>query len=281
MAQQAKPRRRRRAPLSRERVLRAALALADDGGDEALSMRNLGKKLGVEAMSLYNHVANKDDIVDGLVDIVFSEIEVPSPGEVDWKTAMRRRAISTREALNRHRWAVGLMEGRMTPGPASLRNHDAVMGHLREAGFSFRAAVHRGSDDVEARSNMMMAATFAGMGFGNSGVHIPHANAYPIAGMVKDYRPAGYPQEEPMVPHGQSVSLTAPEAFRFSFDSAPVALMRDIGIPNGIGGVGYTEADVPDLVPGTMKQQRLLATCPKTPTEDDIADILTKSVQNW
>ena len=147
------------------------------------------------------------------------------------------------------------------------------------------------------------------MGFGNSGVHIPHANAYPIAGMVKDYRPAGYPQDEPMVPHGQSVSLTAPEAFRFSFESAPerhlrrrscwtrgrtrandqreqlpsvlISLMRDIGIPNGIGGVGYTEADVPDLVPGTMKQQRLLATCPKTPTEDDIADILTKSVENW
>jgi alcohol dehydrogenase class IV len=174
---------------------------------------------------------------------------------------------------------------------------------------SFRNAVHRGADDVEARSEMMMAATFAGMGFGNSGVHIPHANAYPIAGMVKDYRPAGYPQDEPMVPHGQSVSLTAPEAFRFSFESAPerhlkaaelldpradkgndqreqlpsvlISLMRDIGIPNGIGGVGYTEADVPDLVPGTMKQQRLLATCPKTPTEDDIADILTKSVENW
>jgi hydroxyacid-oxoacid transhydrogenase len=173
---------------------------------------------------------------------------------------------------------------------------------------SFRTAVHSG-DDLDARADMMMAATFAGMGFGNSGVHIPHANAYPIAGMVKDYRPAGYPQDEPMVPHGQSVSLTAPEAFRFSFESAPerhlraaalmspdaekandprqqlpsvlVSLMRDIGIPNGIGGVGYTEADVPDLVPGTMKQQRLLATCPRTPIEDDIADILTKSVENW
>ncbi|MBC8093880.1 MAG: iron-containing alcohol dehydrogenase, partial [Pseudonocardia sp.] len=171
---------------------------------------------------------------------------------------------------------------------------------------SFRGSVREGS--LEDRSNMMMAATFAGMGFGNSGVHIPHANAYPIAGMVKDYRPAGYPQEEPMVPHGQSVSLTAPEAFRFSFESAPerhltaarlmdpdapkvdpreqlpsvlVSLMRDIGIPNGIGGVGYTEADVPDLVPGTMKQQRLLATCPRTPNEDDIAGILTRSVENW
>jgi len=172
---------------------------------------------------------------------------------------------------------------------------------------SFRGSVREGA--LEDRSNMMMAATFAGMGFGNSGVHIPHANAYPIAGMVKDYRPAGYPQDEPMVPHGQSVSLTAPEAFRFSFESAPerhlaaaammdpdaekqsdpseqlpsvlIRLMRDIGIPNGIGGVGYTEADVPDLVPGTMKQARLLATCPKTPTEDDIAGILTRSVENW
>jgi alcohol dehydrogenase class IV len=174
---------------------------------------------------------------------------------------------------------------------------------------SFRTAVHHGSDNVAARSDMMLAATFAGMGFGNSGVHIPHANAYPIAGMVRDYIPEGYPPDEPMVPHGQSVSLTAPEAFRFSFESAPqrhlraasllapdadkhndereqlpsvlVELMRDINIPNGIGAVGYTEADVPDLVPGTMKQQRLLATCPRTPTEDDIADILTKSIENW
>src|SRR6201991_4186526 len=90
---------------------------------------------------------------------------------------------------------------------------------------SFRTAVHQG-DDLTARSNMMMAATFAGMGFGNSGVHIPHANAYPIAGMVREFRPAGYPQQEPMVPHGMSVSLTAPEAFRFSFSSAPERHLR-------------------------------------------------------
>jgi AcrR family transcriptional regulator len=145
MAQQAKSRRRRRAPLTRERVLRTALALADAGGPEALSMRNLGRKLGVEAMSLYNHVANKEDILDGLVDIVFGEIAVPTPGAGDWKSAMRERAISVREALNRHRWAVGLMEGRLNPGPASLRHHDAVMGCLREAGFSFRDAVHASS----------------------------------------------------------------------------------------------------------------------------------------
>src|SRR4029079_16751455 len=119
---------RRRAPLTRERVLKAALKLADDGGFQSLSMRKVAGKLRVEAMSLYNHVASKEDIVDGLVDIVFGEIEVPDPGTVDWQTAMRTRAISVREALNRHRWAVGLMEGRMHPGPANAANHNAVMG---------------------------------------------------------------------------------------------------------------------------------------------------------
>jgi alcohol dehydrogenase class IV len=174
---------------------------------------------------------------------------------------------------------------------------------------SFRTAVHRGADDVDARTDMMMAASFAGMGFGNSGVHIPHANAYPIAGQVKDFHPAGYPQDEPMVPHGMSVSLTAPEAFRFSFEAAPdrhmaaarmlgpdaekqndaseqlpyvvTQLMRDIGIPSGIGAVGFDEGDIGDLVEGTMKQQRLLATCPRTPTEDDIAGIFSRSIENW
>jgi AcrR family transcriptional regulator len=138
-------RRRRRAPLTRERVLAAALALVDEGGEEALTMRTLGRQLGVEAMSLYNHVANKEDIIDGLVELVFGEIDVPVPGDGDWKPAMRRRAISVRAALNRHRWAVGLMEGRLHPGPASLRHHDATMGSLREAGFPFRAAVHASS----------------------------------------------------------------------------------------------------------------------------------------
>jgi AcrR family transcriptional regulator len=131
-----------RRPLTRERVLRAALELADAGGFESLSMRKVAGALGVEAMSLYHHVANKEDLLDGLVDIVFAEIDVPAPGETDWKTAMRGRALSVRAVLNRHRWAVGLMESRMNPGPANLRNHNAVMGCLREAGFSFRAAVH-------------------------------------------------------------------------------------------------------------------------------------------
>lgn len=134
--------RKRRGPLSRDRVLRASLAVADAGGFHSLSMRKVAAKLGVEAMSLYNHVANKEDILDGLVDIVFSEIEVPEPGSTDWKTAMRSRAISMRAALNHHRWAVGRMEGRMRPGPANIANHNAVMGCLREGGFGFRDAIH-------------------------------------------------------------------------------------------------------------------------------------------
>ena len=130
-----------RAPLSRERVLEAALELVDREGIDALSMRRLGQVLGVEAMSLYNHVANKGDLLDGMIDIVFGEIEPPSL-DVDWKTAMRRRAVSTREALNRHRWAVGQMEGRSTHGTANLRLHDAVLGCLRAAGFSLEMTVH-------------------------------------------------------------------------------------------------------------------------------------------
>jgi AcrR family transcriptional regulator len=130
-----------RAPLSRERVLRTAVALADRHGIEWLSMRKLADELGVAAMSLYYHVPNKVELVDGMVDIVFSEIEPPSLA-VDWKTAMRRRAVSTREALNRHRWAIGHMEGRTNHGPANLRLHDAVLGCLRAAGFSIEMTVH-------------------------------------------------------------------------------------------------------------------------------------------
>src|SRR5215210_1607359 len=104
-------------------------------------MRKLAKELGVEAMSLYNHVASKDDLLDGMIDIVFGEIELPSTDD-DWKTAMRKRAVSTREALARHRWAIGLMEGRTSHGPANLSLHDGVLGCLRAAGFSLEATVH-------------------------------------------------------------------------------------------------------------------------------------------
>jgi AcrR family transcriptional regulator len=132
---------RRRAPLSRERVLRAAVKLADRDGIESLSMRKLGHELGVEAMSLYNHVRNKEEILDGLVDAVFAEIELPPP-DADWAEAMRRRAVSARQALKRHPWALGLLESRVQPGPANLRHHDAVLGSLRNAGFTIEMSAH-------------------------------------------------------------------------------------------------------------------------------------------
>jgi AcrR family transcriptional regulator len=130
-----------RPALTRERVLRAAMALADRDGVRSLSMRKLAQELGVEAMSLYHHVANKDDILDGLIDLVFAEIDLPSGGD-GWRAAMRQRAISAREVLRRHPWATGLMESRSTPGPANLRHHDAVLGILRTAGFSVELAAH-------------------------------------------------------------------------------------------------------------------------------------------
>ena len=127
--------------LTRERVLEAALALAARDGIESLSMRKLADELGAGAMSLYHYVRNKDQLLDAMVDIVFSEIELPST-DVDWKTAMRQRALSTRDALGRHPWAIGLMEGRTNHGTANLRVHDAVLGCLRGAGFSIEMTVH-------------------------------------------------------------------------------------------------------------------------------------------
>lgn len=132
---------KRRAPLSRERVLRTAMTLADERGLAELTMRKLAKELGVEAMSLYNHVAGKDDLLDGMIDLVFSEIEPPAAGG-DWQAELRGRAVSTRAALLRHRWAVGEMEGRADHGPSNLRVHDAVLGCLRAAGFSIEMTVH-------------------------------------------------------------------------------------------------------------------------------------------
>lgn len=128
-------------PIGKERVLRAAVELADREGLESCAMRRVADELGVAVMSLYYYVSSKGELLDGMVDTVFSEIALPSC-EGDWKLAMRDRAISTREALTRHPWAVGLMESRMTPGPASLRVHDAVLGCLREAGFSIEMTVH-------------------------------------------------------------------------------------------------------------------------------------------
>ncbi len=168
---------------------------------------------------------------------------------------------------------------------------------------SFRRAVRDGSD-VPAREEMAQAATFAGLGFGNAGVHIPHADAYPIAGRVRDYTPAGYPAGHPVIPHGMSVALTAAEAFRFTYDASPErhlraarlldpavtgdgpdvlptvlrSLMDDIGMPAGLSEVGYTHGDVGDLVDGALKQERLLSIAPKRPTEDDLARIFGASM---
>lgn len=174
---------------------------------------------------------------------------------------------------------------------------------------AFRTAVRDG-DDTAAREQMALAATFAGLGFGNAGVHVPHACAYPIAGMVRDFRPAGYPDGEPIVPHGMAVSLTAPAAFAFTFEADPArhleaarlldpegrtgavegpdalprvltSLMRDIGIPAGLAAVGYGEGDVGALVDGALAQQRLLATAPVDVRAEDLAGVFRASMELW
>jgi hydroxyacid-oxoacid transhydrogenase len=172
--------------------------------------------------------------------------------------------------------------------------------------FLRRAVADR--DDVEARGAMMLAATMAGVGFGSAGVHIPHACAYPIAGLKHSYRPPGYPGDHPFVPHGHSVIVTAPAAFRFTYEAAPerhhrvaellagepiqdpgpdtlpqvlLALMRDVGAPSGVAELGYGEDDVPALVDGALKQERLLAVAPRQPSADDLAHIVNASMRNW
>ena len=132
---------RPRVPLTRELVLQTALRLADQGGLESLTMRKLGQELGVEAMAVYYHFANKDEVIDGIVDLVWTEIGLPVAGE-EWRVAMRERAISVHDVLARHRWAIGLMESRLHPGPANLRHHDAVIGTLRAAGFEMAMVAH-------------------------------------------------------------------------------------------------------------------------------------------
>ena len=130
-----------RLPVSRERALATAVALADADGLGSLTMRKLAQALGVEAMSLYHHVANKDDILDGMVEAVFAEIELPAD-DADWRTAMYERAASLRATMIRHPWAISIMESRSSPGAATLRHHDAVLGCCRRAGFSIEMAGH-------------------------------------------------------------------------------------------------------------------------------------------
>jgi AcrR family transcriptional regulator len=133
--------RQERSRLSRDRVVQAAVTVADAGGLTSLTIRSLAKELGAKPMSVYYHVANKDEILDGIVDYVFSQIELPS-ADGDWRSEMRRRAVSARSVLRQHRWAIGLMESRTTPGPSTLRHHDAVIHTLRAAGFSVEMTAH-------------------------------------------------------------------------------------------------------------------------------------------
>lgn len=175
---------------------------------------------------------------------------------------------------------------------------------IRYGGQYLRRAVHDG-DDIEARGFMMLGATMAGIGFGSAGVHIPHACAYPIAGLKHEYTAPGYPDDHPFVPHGFSVIVTAPAAFRYTYDADPrrheeaarlldgdaagtgpdalpnalTRLMRDVGAPRGLRELGYSEADIPALVRGALKQQRLLAVAPRTPTERDLEAIFLASME--
>jgi alcohol dehydrogenase class IV len=178
---------------------------------------------------------------------------------------------------------------------------------LEYGGQYLRRAVADG-EDTEARGAMMLGATLAGIGFGSAGVHIPHACAYPIAGLKHEYQPPGYPRDHGFVPHGWSVIVTAPAAFRFTYEAQPerhrqvaellageriqnpdedtlpdilLSLMKDVGAPRGIREFGYDESDIDALVEGAMKQQRLLVGAPKGVTEDDLANILRESMENW
>jgi alcohol dehydrogenase class IV len=181
---------------------------------------------------------------------------------------------------------------------------------LEYTGQYLRRAVFNGMD-VEARTYMALAATYAGIGFGNAGVHVPHAIAYPIAGMVKNFSPPDYPKEEPMIPHGLSVIITAPSTFRWTYPVSPerhlraaqllganvngltaaempeilphalLSLMRDTGISNGLAALGYGEADTAALIEGTLKQQRLLVNCPRAAGAEELQHVIHHSFEYW
>ncbi len=181
---------------------------------------------------------------------------------------------------------------------------------IEYVGRYLRRAVLNGQD-LEARWHLALAATYAGIGFGNAGVHIPHACAYPIAGLVRSYKPSGYPTDEPLVPHGTSVIVTAPAVFRFTYPASPerhlraaellgvrtrglspgdgtealpkalVGLMREVGIPNGLDALGYLESDIPMLVDGTLKQPRLLSGAPRSVGAAELAPILREAMRYW
>jgi AcrR family transcriptional regulator len=213
-----------RAPLSRERVLRAAIVVADSGGIESLTMRRVGQELGVEAMSLYNHVANKDDIIDGIVDLVFSEIALPAD-RADWKSAMRQRGISVREALLRHPWATSLMQSRTRPGPATLRHHDSVLGALREAGFTVALAAHAFS---------VMDGYIYGFAMQqiNLPLHTPEEVAEVGKKILQQLPAADYPHlAEMIIDHAMKPGYDYSDEFEFGLDLILDGLQRLVELP--------------------------------------------------
>ena len=200
-----------RATLTRERILSAAVELADDIGIDTFTIRKLATALDTAPMSIYHHIASKEEIIDGLVDIVFSEIELP-PTDSDWKSAIRRRCISTREVLNRHPWAAPLMESRLNPGPATLRHHDAVLGCLRNGGLSLQMTAHAYAilDSYLYGFALEEAMLPAGGGEGFSEIAAQIAENFP----VDDYPHLG----EFTIEHALRPGYSFGESFEFGLD---------------------------------------------------------------
>jgi AcrR family transcriptional regulator len=173
-----------RTPLSRERVLRGAMRVADDGGLTALTIRSLAQHLEVKPMAVYHHVANKEAILDGIVDLVFAEFAVPTPGG-DWRAEMRRRSLSVRSVLREHPWAIPLLQSRTKPGPATVRHLDANIGTLREAGFSVEMTAH---------AYALIDSYVYGFALQEASLPFDDSNVAEVAApMMEMFRDGGYP----------------------------------------------------------------------------------------
>lgn len=220
MAKKAAEAARHRAPLSRERVLQTAFQLADQGGLGSLSMRKLGQELGVEAMAMYYYFANRDEIVDGIVDLVFAEIDLPS-SDGDWRAAMRRRSISLRDVLLRHRWAIGLMESRRNGGPANLRHHDAVIACLRAGGMDIAMTAHAYS--------LLDSYVY---GFALTKLTLPFQTPDEVAEVAAGMRQAAdldaYPHLVEMIGHAMQPGYDYLDEFEYGLDVILDGLERDL-----------------------------------------------------
>jgi AcrR family transcriptional regulator len=181
-------------------------------------MRKLGQDVGIEAMSLYNHVTNKDDLLDGMIDILFGQIELPEAG-AEWMSAMRGRAISLREVLSRHPWSVALMESRMNPGPANLRHHNAVLGNLRTAGFS-----------IEMAANAYSVIDSYVYGFAQTQMSLPF-DATDVAeigaAMLQQFPVSEYPYLAQMIEHAMTPGYQPGSEFEFGLELVLGGVERD------------------------------------------------------